>query len=274
MGNAAADVFQIASDDLDATATLVTAVTAVVGTVAALVGVVIGARIGARGARDAARTQARAGYTTALEQNNQEARRAAYIDLYTAGQSFLKDLKDFARLNSRTVGPDDRADPFAEHRDRVSRAVAAIRILGPRRVWQHARDVERGVNGVTWWIKADHDVFYGWRNLVVARQATSPIPDVANAARTALIRIYNARSDRAGDEVHAAAAGPLQDAEAAGIVTNAQRQSLHADPTGVGAERLRPEEKLSAPWEEAKEALDAFADAAGACLEDTNLPST
>jgi len=266
VGNTAADVFQIASGDLDATAVLVTAV-------AALVGAVVGARIGARGARDAARTQARAGYTTALEQQNQEARRAKYIDLYAAGQSFLKDLKDFARLNARTVGPGDQADPFAEHRDRVSRAVAAIRILGPDPVWRRARDVENWVNTVTWKIDADRDVFYGWRNLAMARHAGSPIPDAAQVARLALIRIYNARSDRAQEEAHAAAAGPLQEAEAAGIITNAQHQALHADPTGVGAERLRPEEKLSEPRGEVKEALEAFADAAGSYLEDTDLPS-
>ncbi|KUO00003.1 hypothetical protein [Streptomyces caeruleatus] len=269
MGYITADAFQIASGEPEVTAALITSVPAIVGVVAGLVGVVVGARIGARGAQDSALTTARAGYTTALEQQNQEARRAAYIALYTAGQRFLNELKDFAHLNSRTIAPDEPADPFAKHRNRIAEAVAAIRILGPGPVWQHAHDVEGWVNTVTWKIDADRHVFYGWRNLHIA---TGDPTNSARNARMALIKMYRARSERERERRRDEADGPLQDVETAGIITNDQREWLQADPMKTGASR--PDERLGTPRDEVKGVLEAFADAAGRYLEDTNLPSS
>ncbi|OEV13750.1 hypothetical protein [Streptomyces nanshensis] len=260
-----AEVIQLAGGDADVTAAVITAA-------AALLGAAGGAMYGARGVQKAARTQARGGYTTALEQHNHEARRAAFVDFYTLGLTLLKDLKDFAGLDSRTIGTEEPADPFVDQRERVNAAAAEIRILGPRQVWERAREFRNQVEGVTWGIRADHAVFYGWRNLGLARRAAPPLPETAVAARRALSRIYHARSDSTQEREHAAATAPLRDAEAAGLITGAQREALHADPMGVGEERRLPEEKLSPARAQLKEALEAFAEVASASLEDTTLP--
>jgi hypothetical protein len=191
---AAAHIFQMAGGLApEVTAAIIALLAAPVG----FVGAYAGARRQAKATEDGAVTSARAMYATALAQQNHAARLTAYVGLYEAGQLFLKDLQVFARLNSRIVGQDDPEDPFAEHRNRVSRAVTAIRILGPGEVWRHAGNAERAVIGVTYWIKTHRDVFYGWRNLEMARRAAGSVGDAANGARLALIRLYNARSDRA-----------------------------------------------------------------------------
>lgn len=243
--------------------------TAIVGAVFALVGTAVGARIGASGARSAALTQARAGYTTALEQQNHEARRSAYIDLYAAGMALMQDLAPFARLDSRTVASEDPVDPFAVHRDRVSRAAAAIRILGPAHVWQRTREIEERVNYETQRVHNERDLFYGWRNLTMTRRTDG----AAGEAMLALLRIYNARSERNRERAHEAADGPLRSAEAAGIISEGQRGALLVDPMDVSVTYpLQPWRQLRIACAGIRESLEAFAGAAGSYLEDTNLP--
>lgn len=237
-------------------------------------GAVTGAKVQAKGTMAGAETQARAQYATAIAQQNHEARRAAYLRLFETADDMLGKIERFQHLASREVAADEPQDPFSASRTEVERATSVIRFYGPPEVQERAHRLSLAATNTTWFVKRQSEVLYGCRALHLARQEQGTENGaVGQAALSALLRVYNAgrRGERHQERECAAAQGPMEAAENAGLISASQRQALLIDPF---EHWTRPDQQLREPLEDIRARLTAFQTAAAAELNNTTLPQT